>query len=276
MNTKEKIVNDYLKKYSNPKKLGYLKNKEKMYQDLINKWIVNRPKNPYYPFFDEKGIRTEDPEYYALLDWIIPSVNFNYQFINMESMLDYNKYCLKNEYKLVRSSIIPFVKINGENYWLLGSFHDYKDPNNLILADFGGKCEKIDEKQKNILTLELEDEKIYYFSCQALNCALRELNEESRGVLTEIVNEEIQNSKNIVLFEGTHYKKKEMVTFLFMFLDYEKVKDVPNKFNLVPKKGEKLGGLNFYRQSDILNKKYRTSKNLTDLIIKMKNKIVTI
>jgi hypothetical protein len=270
MKSKGELVQEYIKRYSNDKTVQFLNFKINRYPELIKKWILGRVKNPYYPIGRNKNIQKGDLEYYALLDWIIPSKNFDYKISNMNNMLDYDKYCSKNNGKIVRSSIIPFVKINGENYWLLGSFQDYTDPNNLILADFGGSCEKQDETKINPLGFKKE---ALYFSCKAFNCAFRELKEESRNVLTEIVKENIQDFNNVIVFEGTHYKRNEKIFFMFLFLDYDKVKDVPEKFKNTKETGEeKLGNLEFYKQKDIFSRKYRTSKNLTDLVTNIKNK----
>ena len=63
----------------------------------------------------------------------VPKVKYEYKIVPWEVFLD-NTY---TGYKSVRSSFIPYVFINNEKYWLLGSFHDFpKD----ILMDFGGSC----------------------------------------------------------------------------------------------------------------------------------------
>jgi len=272
----KKEVSQYLERYSNPKNTNYLEIKVKKNEDLVKKWILGRPKNPYYPSNKEGDIQKDDLEYYALLDWTLPRINYKYELFEMNNILEYNKYCSRNNYKIVRSSIIPVVKINNENHWILGTFHDYKDQENLIIADFGGKCEKEDETKQNILGFEPEE--TYYFRCKPLNCALRELEEESRGVLTKIIKERIQNYQNIVVFEGSNYNRKEKIYFMFVLLDYNEVKDAPYNFQQKKqkeKKGEKLGNINFFPQNDIFSRKLRTSRDLTDLITNIKNKNVS-
>ena len=223
--------------------------------ELVNSWILGKPKNAYYTPNDTSPITKNDDEYYALLDWIIPNEEFKYREINKQTEKEFIKeYCDVTNYKLKRSSIIPFVNRNGENCWLLGSFHDYEKTKYPILADFAGSCE---EKDKN--------------DCAPLNCAMRELNEESKGLLPNIVRNAIRNSNNFVIFEGKN-TKGDILYFMFVKLNYEDVKDIPDKFSKIKEiKGqEKFGPLRFYRQSDILNREYRTSKNLTDLVSMLK------
>ena len=44
------------------------------------------------------------------------------------------KYCENRNVR--RSSIIPIVKLENSNYWLLNNFKDYEDTNDPILGDF--------------------------------------------------------------------------------------------------------------------------------------------
>jgi len=212
---------------------------------LVDKWILKKDKNKYYKNDNNySDIGKGDTEYYALIDWILPSVYFKYREVT------YSEYCKNDkEYKLIRSSIIPIVEIDGEQYWMLGSFHDYKNTEDPILTDFAGSCEKKDMKN----------------GCPPLNCALRELREESKGLLNDIILNSIQNQKNIAIFEGVS-KKMEKLYFMFVSLNYDDVKNIPMKFSQTEITYEKLGPISFYKQKDIKKYKYRTAKNLTDFI----------
>jgi hypothetical protein len=222
---------------------------------LVKRWITGNKKNNYYNKTDRSDkIEKGNLEYYALIDWILPSKNYTYREINMTEYCDVksdiNK---KNGEKLVRSSIIPIVKKDGENYWMLGSFHDYENSGDPILSDFAGSCEKIDMKD----------------NCPALHCALRELKEESKGLLNEIIQNAISaDPKNIAIFEGIFQNEK--IFFMFVSLNYNDIKDIPSLFletdRMDHDKKNKLGLINFYRQNDIKKYLYRTAKNLTDFI----------
>lgn len=241
----------------------FLNNMAEKNQMLINKWILGKPKNLYYKVNNVSPINKNDNEYYALILWTIPSKIYDYKELNKRSNNFWNKYC--NSTNTIRSSIIPFVNFEGKKIWLLGSFHDYDNTENPILTDFGGKCEAEDRRNK----------------CPNLRCAMRELEEESKNLLSEVINSAIQNQDNYTVFEGTYiknkhskYPKNEHIYFMFVQVKYDDVKDIPTLFSQkksesleLGKQVEKLGKLGFYDQNDLLNFKYRTSKNLTDLIM---------
>jgi len=298
-------------------KKGYqniLEKRTREYRDLVNKWIVGQTKNNrYVENVDGGTIQKGDAEYYALIDWTLPSVSYKYKEINFVKMCEPDP-----EYRTRRSSFIPVTKIAGKLNWLLGSFHDYaqttqqqktkdekrgneedRDTKRIkseksgvyispgrrnqqklqqqktsqnqtqkyadllelkggvlpILMDFAGTCEKADNNDK----------------CPALACAFREMGEESRGLLEPYVREAMETPSNVAIFEGVDEIRKEKVYFIFISLDYEKVKDLPEKFNEQGKvkpwdRTEKLGPLAFYPQRKIHAYQYRTSKNLTDFI----------
>jgi hypothetical protein len=127
---------------------------------LTKRWILGKETNPYY--LDTKGnkITKNHGEYYALVDWTLPTIKYNYKLLNKR---EYEELLRRKENKIVRASFIPVVNIKGENYWFLGSFHDYEKTDMPILADFGGKCEYKDRNFQD--------------------CALRELGEESKRFL---------------------------------------------------------------------------------------------
>ncbi len=239
------------------RKSGYQKILENIaykYRWLVKKWILNRPVNDLYlenRKMNKKYIERGDLEYYALIDWTLPSISYDYSEVSLESVIKMKS----SENIIYRSSFIPVTIINGEYYWLLGSFHDYPDN---ILSDFGGKYEKYD---KNII-----------------ECASRELNEESLGVLSSYVSDAIKNPKNLAIFKGTNEKTKTELYFTFVYIAYKNIKDVPKNFEIKQKRkieedkhekksSEKFGNMNFYKQSDIHNFNYMLSKNLTDLIL---------
>ena len=76
------------------------------------------------------------------------------------------------------------------------------------------------------------------------------------------------DNPNTTTYRGVNENNKEYVWFVMVPLPYELVNDIPEEFETSPYvlKGEELGPLDFYREEDILNKKYRTSRNLTDFI----------
>ncbi len=241
---KGEIVRKFERTYSDQSKKNKMNNISKSNEYFVNNWILGKPKNEYYTPYDKNPITKRDKEYYALIDWTIPSENFIYSEISFE------EYCQKDDYKIVRSSFIPIINIDGVNHWLLGSFHDYEDTNNPILADFAGKCDYKEDKG----------------GCPAYNCAMRELGEESKDLLSDVI-ESVKLDK-ISIFKGVNGNRK--IFFMFLLLDYSDVKHIPELFKITPYpkkyKKENLGPLEFYKQRDIKNYKYRTSKNLTDFI----------
>ena len=186
---------------------------------LVEKWILNSKKNPIYKY--NKGIVTKgSTEYYALIDWTLPDTKYQYKVIKLKDLND--------DYKLKRSSIIPFVKVNNQKYWLLGSFHDYEKTNTPILTDFAGTCEKRDFGKNRPAALE---------------CALRELHEESKGLLDDIVEKRLTED-NVVVFEGKNEQKKEKVIFIFVLIDMKEkeFENIQERFNQSYSK-EKFGPL---------------------------------
>jgi hypothetical protein len=225
---------------------------------LVDRWILDNEKNPHYRIDyrteRDKYIQRGDAEYYALIDWTLPSTTYKYREIKITED-NFSSYCnTDKKYKLKRSSIIPIVKIGKENYWMLGSFADYEKTGNPILSDFAGSCEKSD--LKNI--------------CPPISCAFRELHEEVKGLLDEIIQKAMADYKNVACFEGISEKKGEKIFFLFVYLDYNDVKSIPSLFletdRLDHNKHEKLGPIGFYKQSDVKKYRYRLAKNLTDFI----------
>jgi uncharacterized protein (DUF1015 family) len=129
----------------------------------------------------------------------------------------------------------------------MANFRDYENTQNSIVAGFGGRCEHRDRSV-----------------CTSKTCLLREMAEESKNLLNEIVDKAWNDKERRTIFEGVN--GKDVIYFVFVLLDYEDVQDIPEIFRQMPEGKEKLGNLGFYRQSDIRKRKVRTSSNLTDFI----------
>jgi len=75
----------------------------------------------------------------------------------------------------------------------------------------------------------------------------------------------------MVIYQGKNYKGTK-IYFTFVELEYDDVKDVIEKFKIVPLEGKEIfGNLNLYDQRDVKSGKYRTSKNLTDFLHYLRN-----
>ena len=172
-----------------------------------------------------------------------PKKNFDYQ------MISWDQY-IRNEIDgyMVRSSIIPVTSIRGRTYWLLGSFHDYPRE---IVADFGGNC-FIKEGSAATET--------------PFGCAIRELNEESKGLLTQVIlkNIGLLDSKSFHIYLGKF--RKQRVVFFFVPFVMGEVENIIKQFNEMPDIDEKLGPLDLYLEMDIFDQKYLTSNYLTDFV----------
>ena len=156
--------------------------------------------------------------------------------------------------KLVRSSFIPYIRINNKKYWLLGSFVDFPE----IKVDFGGKC---------------------HIKEDPINCAIRELKEETFGVLVDPINKALKDNRATIFKgfnENNRYKDRRVI---FILVDMTNRLDELDKiqsdiYNLTPKNNkEKFGSLGFYSERDIYKGKdsntgeqIYTSYALTDFI----------
>jgi len=240
--TKNQLIERFNKRYSENKRRRFLDKIAVRNRKLVNKYILGQKKNPYFTPNDTRPITRNDNEYYALINWIIPQDNYKYKEV------PWNEYC--NDKNLFRSGVIPIVKINGLNYWLLANFHDYEGTDNPILSDFGGRCE---DRDRNGI-------------CPAADCMLRELHEESKSLLTQKVKKSMEQGNLAILKGENYYRREPNIYFVFVELDYEKVKNINEEFKAKPWPKENFGSLGFYRQKDVKSGKYRTSKNLTDLL----------
>jgi len=245
MTYEEKVKNFNIKYgYRNQSNRNRLRELADKNRNLVDKYILGKPKNPFYTPRNTSPITPRDNEYYALIQWTIPREKYDYKIVS------YEEFC--KDKNIFRSSFIPFVRKDGVNYWLLGSFHDYQNTKNPILADFGGGCEKKDEK----------DEKE---NCFGIKCAMRELYEESNNVLPEFVDKSIEEG-NFVTYRGIS-KNGYRIYFTFVELDYDIALNTIEYFKYAEPVGKEIfGNIGLYPQKDIKSGKYRTSKNLTDLL----------
>lgn len=229
----EDKIKYFNKKYSDKYQRNRLQKIADRNDYLVNRFILGEQKNPFYTPNDISPITKKDNEYYALIDWIIPNTKYKYKEISIK---DY----LKSE-NVYRSSIIPVVKIDGENHWLLGNFYDYENSGDPILADFGGRCENGETP---------------------FECALREAKEESKKLLYDLL-KNVSNKDYIAIYEG--YNKNKVI-FTFIQIDLNDAEDIIEKFKNIPwiPGQERFGDLKLYNQKDV--RLYRTSKNLTDLL----------
>ena len=214
-----------------------------------------KPRNPR-TISEKKCVRIRSQKVIKGDKYTIPRVRYKYKPVSWEVFMS-NIY---DGYKTVRSSFIPYIIKNNEKYWILGSFHDFpKD----ILMDFGGSCIIWDPPKKS-----RHRERRRYYQHQ-FGCAMLELNEESKGLLVKPVLRSL-GEKTPIIYRGTDFNRKEDVWFVMVKLDYDDLKGIGKEFDEAPYvlKGEKLGPVDFYRESDIIDPdgKYRTSRNLTDFI----------
>ena len=79
-----------------------------------------------------------------------------------------------------RAGVIPYAIVNGRAYWLMGlnTYQEFQDMK-IVWSDFGGGCR-----------LGLGE--------LPLNCLLRETDEESSGVLTDVIQNGIINGNPLV------------------------------------------------------------------------------
>ena len=200
-------------------------------------------------------------------------------------------------YNLDRASYVPYIKTrSGKRYWLLGSFHDMTD----IKVDFGGRCYEWDKELNRRVNIER----------YPVQCATRELSEETHDVLTRPILNILENYKNKVT---TYIGKKNKKTTVFIFVnisdyffsrlpepaqiptdplgnlepqeediisDYDQLYKAENnlkniQFEIDKRKrskpqNEKFGPLGFYPQDDILSGNVLTSFTLTDFVNNVK------
>ena len=185
----------------------------------------------------------------------VPRFTYQYEQVSWEVFMD-NTY---DGYKTVRASFIPYVKHQEEEYWLLGSFYDFPRD---ILTDFGGSCIIFDPPPQY---LKPGGKQFRYYQ-HAFGCAVLELNEESKGLLVKPILAAL-GTQEIIVFRGTDNKRKEYIWFILIPLDYAILRSVIDKFeSTINITEEKLGPLDLYKLSDIINRKFRTSRNLTDFV----------
>ena len=208
----------------------------------------------------QKRLETRNPRTSSVLSskdfrkgdqYVIPRVRYDYQQSNWKNYMS-NEY---DGYRTIRSSFIPYILYKDQKYWILGSFHDFpKD----ILMDFGGSCKLFDPPTGRKQKIDYQ---------HRFGCAILELNEESKGLLVRPVLKSL-GLVNPDIYRGLDRTKKEDVWFVLVELDPKDIIDLSERFERAPKvlKGEELGPLDFYSEQEIIDKKYRTSRNLTDFV----------
>ena len=207
---------------------------------------------------NNRNVRLSAKEKRAI-GYTTPKVRYRYELTNWNDYMA-NKY---DGYRNIRSSFIPVTTINDETYWLLGSFWDY--PND-ILADFGGSCKMWEPPAIKGKPVPKSQER----NRQApFGCAMIELHEESKGLLDQPILRSlgILDKNGFQIYQGKDDRRKEKVYFMFIPLNYEEVKDIPTIFETLPNpETEKFGPLGFYKETDILQNKFRPTRNLQDFI----------
>jgi hypothetical protein len=199
--------------------------------------------------------------------YTVPRTKYEYTTITWNEYMR-NVY---DGYVTTRSSIIPVTTIESKTYWLLGSFHDYP---RYICMDFGGNCVMKEGRETNRQS--------------PFGCAITELYEESKGLLTQTILKSIgvldltqlhiyvgrtKDSKIVDSVRPNPSERKtvqknigEKVFFFFVPVDYEEVKGIINVFNNTPDVDEKLGPIDLYSETDIFSRKILTTHHLTDFV----------
>lgn len=198
--------------------------------------------------------------------YTIPRTKYEYATISWDDYMR-NVY---DGYVTIRSSIIPVTTIESKTHWLLGSFHDYPK---YICMDFGGSCVLKEGRERNRQS--------------PFGCAMAELHEEGKGLLTQVILRSIgvlsvdklhiyvgktsqqadpSLSKPNERTKNVPKKIEEKVFFFFVPVDYEEIKAIINIFNDTPDINEKLGPLGLYSETDIFSRKILTTHHLTDFI----------
>ena len=156
--------------------------------------------------------------------------------------------------QMVRSGIIPYLIHENKIHWLLGSFHDYP---NEILMDFGGSC----------VTKRGANENKSPFGC-----AIQELEEESKGLLTQNILKMIGSTDPNMfhIYVGKNHRENKKVYFFFVPIIYAEVYQIMLNFNNTPDRDEKLGPMGIYPDTEIFEGRYLTTHNLTDFVNSLK------
>lgn len=211
-----------------------------------------------YPMIMEAPLSRHRPSSRTGVEHTIPRERYLYRQIPLE---EYMRNVYYPGYRVVRSSIIPYVIKDRKVYWLLGSFHDFSD----ILTDFGGDCVLRTPPKYDLQRGERQEMNRQH----QFGCAMLEVNEESKGLLTKPLLESfaVAGNNSIQIFQGYNRPAGSLVYFALVPLELETaeraIRDFPNVPSVL---NERLGPINLYPLEDILARKYRTSRNLTDFV----------
>ena len=190
--------------------------------------------------------------------YTIPRKKYDYKKVSWDEYMS-NTY---DGLVTIRSSFIPYSVKNGKTYWLLGSFHDYPRD---ILADFGGSCIIYDPPMQY---LRKGENQIKNYQHQ-FGCAMLEVFEESKGFLTQPILKSLgENDKNkFIIYKGENRRDREKIYFFFVPLNYNEIDNMLNTINTTRSSTkERFGPIDFYLESEMYSRKYRTSRNLTDFL----------
>ena len=129
----------------------------------------------------------------------------------------------RNDINVLRAGVIPYTIINNEIYWLMGKSNTGR------LGDFGGGC-KSSKKET------------------AYQCLIREVQEESSGILTGAIYEAIQRKEGVIVWASRSRKDPPLFRYLLL---------VPMPFSNIYMKNFKpnpeVQYLCWIRQKDVLN-----------------------
>ena len=147
--------------------------------------------------------------------------------------------------KLKRASYIPYIRFNNDMFLLLGSFIDFPQ----IKVDFGGKC-----------TYKLPDGTMRKDK-NPYQCATRELNEETHGVLVDPVIFALNRDRATVYKGVNRFGDINFFILIEMTGHLKQLDEVQDRINynklydpvLSDSPDEEFGPLGFHRVSEIYN-----------------------
>lgn len=130
----------------------------------------------------------------------------------------------RTDQSVIRSGVIPYTVINNEIFWLMGIDRYGR------LGDFGGGCRSSKKET-------------------AYSCCLREIDEESSGLLTKQIESQIRNKIGVFVWRARSRKDPPIYRYLlFVPIIFQ---DVVTKF----KPNYEVFALQWIRQNEVLNSK---------------------